>query len=190
MRFHEEQRFGGTAFKVLTAGLLLPIPIVAIVLYLAIPDLRDEPWPLGIVFALVFLFDLVFWVAALRTRLVVEVDDDSVVVAVRPFSRRVIPAVEIERVEWMSQGLFRRFGGGIGKRWADKRARYTVMNDGGVVLTLTDGWTVVLGSKRAEELGEAILAVVLRHRPDLRELLEAQEERRRQERWEQPLPRA
>jgi hypothetical protein len=188
MRFHEEQRFGGKTRKILTAGLLLPIPIVAAVLFLAVPALRDNPWPLGIVFAFVFVFDLVFWIVALRTRIVVEVEEESVVVAVWPFSRRVIPANQIERVEWLSQGLFRRFGGGIGKRWGDKRARYTVMNDAGVVLTLTDGWTVVLGSERAEELGQAISAIVLRHRPDLREAIE-QQERRRRERWEQPRTR-
>jgi hypothetical protein len=189
MRFHEEQRFGGTALKLLTAGLLLPIPIIAAILFLTIPDLRDNPWPLGIVLALVFLLDLVFWIVALRTRLVVDVEEDGVVVAVRPFTRRTIPATQIERVEWLSEGLFRRYGGGIGKRWANKQSRYTVMNDAGVVLTLTDGWTVVLGSKRAEELSQAITEVVLRHRPDLREAIEEQEQRRRHERWEQPLAR-
>jgi hypothetical protein len=190
MRYHEEQRFGGTALKLLTVGLLLPIPIIAAILFLTIPGLRDNPWPLGIVFALVFLFDLVFWIVALRTRLVVDVEENGVVVAVRPFTRRTIPATQIERVEWLSEGLFRRYGGGIGKRWSDKRSRYTVMNDAGVVLTLTDGWTVVLGSKRPEELGTAVREVVLNHRPDVRRRLEEQEERQRQERWEQPLPRA
>jgi hypothetical protein len=180
MRFHEEQQFGGKALKFLTAGLLLPIPLVAVVLFAVIPALRDNPWPLAIVFALVFLLDLAFWVLALRTRLVVDVEEDRVVVAVRPFSRRVIPATQIERVEWQDQGLFRRFGGGFGKRWGDKRARYTVGNDAGVVLTLTDGWTVVIGSNRADELGQAIKDVVLRCR------LEEQEERHWEERWEQP----
>ena len=173
MRFHEEQRFEGTAFKVLTAGLLLPIPLVAAVLYLAVPELRDDPFPLFVTLAAVAVVDAAIWLAVVRLRLVVEVGEDRIAVRARPFVDVQIPAAEIETVETVSKGLFKRYGAGIGKRWGDRRIRLTVGNDAGVVLKRADGWTVILGSKRSEELGEAIRNLVLAHRPELRQSEEA-----------------
>ena len=156
MRFHEEQRFAGKAFKLLTVGLLLPIPLVAAILFLAVPGLRNDPWPLALVFVAVFLLEFGLWLALVRLRFVVEVGDDRVEIRWRPFVRQTISVERIAAIEAVPAGLFRRYGAGMGKRWADKRIRYTVGNDAGVVLTLTDGWTVVLGSRRPEELAEAI----------------------------------
>lgn len=169
MRFHEEQRFEGKAFMWVTAGLLLPIPLVAVVLYLAVPDLRDDPFPLFLVLAAVAVIDAAIWLAVVSQRVVVEVGEDRVAARARPFVRVEIPATQIEAVETVRTGLFKRYGGGIGKRWGDRRIRLTVGNDAGVVLKRADGWTVVLGSKRAEELGEAIRDLLREHRPELRQ---------------------
>ena len=162
MSFHEEQRFSGKAVKLLTLGLLLPIPLVAAVLFLVVPGPRDDPWPLALVFAAVFLLEFGLWLALVRVWFVVEVAEDRVAIRWRPFVRQTIPVGRIRDVEAVSAGLFRRYGAGMGKRWGDKRIRYTVGNDAGVVLTLTDGWRVVLGSRRPEELAEAIRAAMPR----------------------------
>ena len=187
MRFHEEQRFEGTVFKLLTAALLLPMPVIVAVLFVALPEMRGV---LLLALGAAAVLDVGFWLMLRRLRLVTDVGADRVDVRARPFARREFPATRIEAVEPVGSGLFRRYGIGLGNRRIvkrigptvgsgaedgpgksriEKRITLTVGGDAGVVLTLTDGWTVVLGSKRAEELGEAIRDLLREHRPELRQ---------------------
>jgi hypothetical protein len=87
---------------------------------------------------------------------IVEVTDESIRVHGPLFFREEIPAAEVTSVEEVTSGLWRRYGAGVSKRYGDRRARYTVGDDTGVVIERSNGWRIVIGSKRHAELAEAI----------------------------------
>ena len=96
-------------------------------------------------------FPLFFWFL----RLEVEVYPDAVTIRYVPLTRRVIPKVEIARVEPRHYSPLGEFGGWGIRGWGGRIA-YNVRGKEGVELTLTDGRVVLIGSQRAAELGMAI----------------------------------
>jgi hypothetical protein len=99
---------------------------------------------------------LVGLILLLRTPVIVQVTDEGIRVRVPPFFAEDIPAAEVSAVDEVTSGLWRRYGAGAGKRYGDRRARYTVGDDAGVVVTRSNGWRIVIGSKRPAELAAAI----------------------------------
>ena len=156
MPFHQEQRFEG-GWRWFWAGVMLgPGAIVAVVLLgVAAATGADLTMPLLFIAGLE-LVALVGLILLLRTPVVVQVTDEGIRIRVAPFFNEDIPAAELTSVEEVSSGLWRRYGAGVGKRYSDRRARYTVGDDAGVIVERSNGWRIVIGSKRPAELAAAI----------------------------------
>ena len=160
MRFHQEQRFEG-GWRWFWAGLMLGPGAIAAVVLLAVAAATgaDLALPLLIV-AGVELAELAGLVLLLRTPVVVQVTAEGLRVRVPPCFGEDVPAAELAAVEEVSSGLRRRYGAGVGKRYAERRARYTVGDDAGVVVERSNGWRIVIGSKRPAALAAAIRALM------------------------------
>ena len=156
MSFHEEQRFTG-GWRWFWAALVLGPGALAllVLLILSVATSADLRMPFLIVTA-VEVAELGLLVLILRTPVIVRVTAESVHIRVPPFVNEHIPASEVTAIEAVSAGLFRCYGVGVGKRYGDRRARYTVGNDAGVVLERANGWRIVIGSRRPDELAAAI----------------------------------
>lgn len=156
MRFHEEQRFEG-GWRWFWAGVILGPLVIAAALLVAIAagsgtNLRTT----FLILAVVGSVAVAGLVLLLRTPVVVSVTDEGVRVRVPPFLQEFVPAAEIAAVEEVPARLTARFGAGVGKRYAERLARYTVGNNAGIVIARTNRWRIVIGSKRSAELAAAI----------------------------------
>jgi hypothetical protein len=156
MRFHQEQRFEG-GWRWFWASLLLGPGAVAVLVLLVATAATGVNLRLPLLilagFELVALAGLVL---LLRTPVVVQVTDEGIRIRFAPSFGEDIPAAELGSVEEVPSGLWRRYGAGVGKRYGDRRARYTVGDDAGVVVERSNGWRIVIGSKRSAELAAAI----------------------------------
>jgi hypothetical protein len=88
--------------------------------------------------------------------LIVEVTGEAVLIRFRPFMRRAIPLSDIAQAEARTYNAVKEYGGWGVKGWSKAKMAYNVSGKRGVELTLTDGRSVMLGSKRADELAAAI----------------------------------
>jgi hypothetical protein len=156
MRFHQEQRFTGGWRWFWAAVILGPGAIALIVLLVVGASSRADQLPALLTVAGLEVVALVGLILVLRMPVIVEVIDAEIRIRGMPFFHDVIPAAEVVTVEEVSSGLLRRYGAGVGKRYGDRRARYTVGDDAGVVVERSNGWTVVIGSQRPTELAAAI----------------------------------
>ena len=113
---------------------------------------------------------VVFWLFAgvlvpallLALRLTTEVADDELRLRFPPFVDREIPFTEIRGVQPRTYRPLREFGG-WGIRWGGRgRMAYNVSGNEGVEVELDDGRTVVVGSRRSNELAEALRAHLAR----------------------------
>ena len=109
---------------------------------------------------------VVFWLFAgvlvpgllFAVRLTTEVSDDGLRLRFPPFVDREIPFTEIRGVQARTYRPLREFGG-WGVRWGGRgRMAYNVSGNKGVEVELSDGRTVMVGSRRADELAQAIRA--------------------------------
>ncbi len=156
MRFHQEQRFEG-GWRWFWAGLLLGPGGVAMLVLLVVAAVTEVDLTLPLlILAGLELAGLAGLVLLLRTPVVVQVTDEGIRIRFAPFFEEDIPAAELTSVEEVSSGLWQRYGAGVGKRYGDRRARYTVGDDAGVVVERSNGWRIVIGSKRPTELAAAI----------------------------------
>jgi hypothetical protein len=156
MRFHQEQRYEG-GWRWFWAGVMLgPGAVAALVLLAVAAATGANLAPTLTVLAGLELVALVGLILLLRTPVIVDVTDESIRVHVPPFFGEEIPAADVTSVKEVTSGLWRRYGAGVGKRYGDRRARYTVGDDAGVVVTRSNGWRIVIGSKRPAELAAAI----------------------------------
>jgi hypothetical protein len=89
-------------------------------------------------------------------RLTVEVFADRVEIRFRPFVRRTIALDSVVDAEAVTYSAVREYGGWGVKGWSRRKVAYNVRGDRGVLLTLVDGRTVLLGSQRAADLEAAI----------------------------------
>lgn len=160
MDFREEQRFGAGWLRFWAAVLLGPTVLVAVVLAASGVLTQTDPGPVLPIFGILLAAGGVGVVLIARLRVVVAVDAEAVRIGVRPFPETVIPASEIVGLEEVSSGLRRRFGSGVGWRASDRRARFALGGDAGVVIQRGDGWRFVVGSERPEELAAAIQRLV------------------------------
>ena len=156
MRFHQEQRFEG-GWRWFWAGVLLGPGAIAMAVLLGVAAATGADLTKTLlIIAGLELVALAGLVLLLRTPVVVQVTDEGIRIRVAPFFGEDIPAAELAAVEEVSSGLWRRYGAGVGKRYGDRRARYTVGDDAGVVVERSNGWRIVIGSKRHAELAAAI----------------------------------
>ena len=156
MRFHQEQRFEG-GWRWFWAGVMLgPGAVALIVLFGVAAATGADLTPILLILAGLEFVALLGLILILRTPVIVEVTDESIRVHGPLFFREEIPAADVTSVEEVTSGLWRRYGAGVGKRYGDRRARYTVGDDTGVVVERSNGWRIVIGSKRPAELAEAI----------------------------------
>jgi hypothetical protein len=156
MRFHQEQRFEG-GWRWFWAGVMLgPGAAAAIVLLGVAAATGADLTPTLLILAGLEFVALLGLILILRTPIIVEVTDESIRVHGPPFFGEEIPAADVTSVEEVTSGLWRRYGAGVGKRYGDRRARYTVGDDTGVVIERSNGWRIVIGSKRPAELAAAI----------------------------------
>jgi hypothetical protein len=89
-------------------------------------------------------------------RLAIEVTADEVVIRYRPLLKRRILLADIERVNARTYKAVREYGGWGIKGWSFKSVAYNISGDRGVQLTLRDGRRIMLGSRRPDELAQAI----------------------------------
>ena len=156
MRFHQEQRFEG-GWRWFWAGVMLGPGAVAVMVLLAVAAATGANLTSTLlILAGVEVVALIGLILLLRTPVIVQVTDEGIRVRVPPFFGEDIPAAEVTSVEEVTSGLWRRYGAGVGKRYGNRRARYTVGDDAGVVVKRSNGWRIVIGSKRHAELAAAI----------------------------------
>lgn len=124
---------------------------------------RGEPWgtkpaPDWALVVLWLAFGIGLPLLFLYLKLIVTVTNAAVEVRYRPFVARTIRLSEIAQAEARSYAPIREFGGwGIRGGLHGTRA-YNVSGNRGVELTLRDGRTLMIGSQRADELAQAIIA--------------------------------
>jgi hypothetical protein len=168
MRFEEEQRFSGGWLWFWAGIVVLPAAILVVILFIDVAandrDLTQVLPYLAMVAGIDLLLLALLWFFV-RQPLITRVTAEGIQVRFPPFAREEIPAADIVAVELVPNGLFRQHGGGMGRRHGDRRARFTVGNDAGVVIQRTNGWRVVIGSKRPEELASAIRDLILPRPP-------------------------
>jgi hypothetical protein len=85
-----------------------------------------------------------------------EVTAEEIVVYYRPYSSRRIALDDLEKVEVRRYNAVTEYGGWGVKGWTRDKMAYNVSGDTGVELTLRDGRSVMLGSRRSEELAGVI----------------------------------
>jgi hypothetical protein len=155
IHFREEQRFRQPW---LLALLILPcVPIF----YGGYQQLASgRPWgnrPMPDAGFAVFLAGFVFFLVwFLRLKLVTEVRDEELYIKfVLLWRARRVPLGQIRRVAALTYRPLADYGG-----WGIRRGRrgmaYNVSGSRGVLLDLSDGKSVLIGSQRAEELARAI----------------------------------
>lgn len=90
-------------------------------------------------------------------RLIVTVTPQAVEIHFRPLSRRSIAITEIAAAEAGEYSPLRQYGG-WGIRGLGNNRAYSISGKQGVLLTLTDGRKVLIGSLRPNQLADAIAA--------------------------------
>lgn len=116
----------------------------------------NQPAPDWFVILLWFLIGIglpaVMWTA----RMVVDVTDKHVTIQYQPIVKKVIEMHQIDAVEATTYRPIREYGGwGMIWLWNNVRA-YTVVGNEGVMLTMTDGKRILIGSQQADDLATAI----------------------------------
>ncbi len=97
---------------------------------------------------------------AITLRQVTELRNDQLLVELAPFWTREVPLSEIESVEAVTYRPIRDFGGwGIRYGFFKKQWAYNMKGKEGVLLGLVDKKPLLVGSQRAQELADAIIAV-------------------------------
>jgi hypothetical protein len=156
--FREEQRFGDRRLRLLLAGSVAAL----VTALLALGPRTDAPAGLpgwlalgGTALALLAMLGL-----SLGTRLVTELRREGLLVQLTPFHRvpRRIPFEHATRVEAVTYAPLREYRGWGLRRGATGRA-YSAWGDRGVLLTFSDGHTVLVGSQRADQLAAALRAL-------------------------------
>jgi hypothetical protein len=150
--FREDQRFTQPWLWALVVVVAVAVWVALVAQFVG--DGGDESgWALAIV-AVVVGVGLPVLLAFIR--LTVEVFADRVAIRFRPFVRRTIALDSVVAVDAVTYRPLREYGGWGVKGWSRRKVAYNVRGDRGVLLTLVDGRTVLLGSQRSAELEAAI----------------------------------
>jgi hypothetical protein len=122
--------------------------------------LGTNPAPDWMIVLMFFLFGLVFPWTMLSARLVTEVRPNGLAYRFFPFHRDFIllPWNAVRGQSAVTYHPIREYGG-WGIRYGKNGRAYNVSGDSGVLFTLADNRTLLIGSRRAGELSAAVLAV-------------------------------
>jgi hypothetical protein len=150
--FREDQRFTQPWLWALVIVAAVAVWVV-VVAQLVGSGGEESGWALAIL-AVVVGVGLPVLFATIR--LTVEVFTDRVEIRFRPFVRRTIEFDSVIGAEAVTYRPVREYGGWGVKGWSRRKVAYNVRGDRGVLLTLVDGRTVLLGSQRAPDLEAAI----------------------------------
>lgn len=115
----------------------------------------NNPGSDAVVVIIWLIFGIGFPVFFLWLHMVVEVWSEAILIQYHPFVSRRIQLREIAGVEMRVYRPLGEFGGWGVRGWGDHVA-YNVSGNTGVELTLIDGRSILIGSKRADELAGAI----------------------------------
>lgn len=128
-----------------------------------------EPWgnnptsdrTLLITAVLVFAFAVGLLAALLALRLSIFVDTTHLHVRFLPFLRRSIPLDQITRCEARTYRPLREYGGwGVRWGWGGRGWVYSVSGNRGVQLEFVSGKRLLIGSRRPEQLANAITSAM------------------------------
>jgi len=153
--FHEEQRFNWV-------GGLMMIPAVGsgLALFRQVwqgHPIGDPPLANSLLWS-IFVVSVVVAVWFSLTKLVVEVRDDVLSIDFRfLWPLRTIEWRQMRRAEAIAYRPVRDFGG-WGVRWAPRGVVYNTGGNRGVRIYMVSGERVLVGSRRADELAQAITA--------------------------------
>ncbi len=89
-------------------------------------------------------------------RMEVEVTDRELTIVYRPLARRRVSLTDIVEIEARRYSALKEYGGWGIKGWSRDKMAYNVSGDQGVELQLKDGRSLLIGSRRPDELAEAI----------------------------------
>ena len=118
----------------------------------------DDPMPNWAAWLVWVLFGLGLPALLWSMVLVTEVTSRELVIAYRPFTRRVIPLHTIKEAKARTYSPVREYGGWGLKGWTRNNRAYNVSGNRGVQLVLDDGRKIMVGSQRSEELERAIVS--------------------------------
>jgi hypothetical protein len=100
-----------------------------------------------------------------QVSMIVEVYPDAVRVRYRPFVRRTIAVDQIASAKAITYNPVKEYGGWGVKGWSRRKMAYNVSGNRGVLVTLTDGRTVLIGSRHADQLAGTIQGSMRTRRP-------------------------
>lgn len=119
---------------------------------------RSDGDPLWLLVGFTVLFGIGPIVVTWSMSLVVEVDAAAIHVHYRPLTRRTIALADVASAATVSYRPLRDCGGWGIRGWTRRKIAYNVSGRQGVLLTLADETSVLLGSRRPDELAAAIEA--------------------------------
>ena len=122
-------------------------------------QMGTNPAPDWLIVLMFFLFGLAFPWVMLNARLVTEVRPNGLAYRFFPFHRDfvLLPWNAVRGQSAVTYHPVREYGG-WGLRYGKTGRAYNVSGDRGVLFTLADSRTLLIGSRRAEELSNAINA--------------------------------
>ena len=155
--FREEQRF-----TQIWALIIVFIP-VALAWYAAVQQLLlhkpfgSHPVPDSILWIIWVVFGIFFPIFFFSVKLSTEVRSDGIYIRFFPFHRefRTLPFEAIKKYEVRDYSPLKEYGG-YGIRYGRSGKAYNVSGKRGVQLELISGRKILLGSKKADRLAEAI----------------------------------
>jgi hypothetical protein len=158
--FREEQRFTQPWLWILLLGGLAAAVGTSLPL---VVKFQHRPWPPGLWLPLVFPAAFMLLIVALFafTRLVTEVGTDGIAAAFRPLQTkpRYISYSDIAEFRAVTYRPIMEYGG-----WGIKKGRnglaYNVSGNRGLLLTLSNGRTFLVGSQQPERLRAAVDSAV------------------------------
>ena len=118
----------------------------------------SNPGPDWMIWLVLVFVGIGFPALFLTMRLIVTVHGDQITIRYKPFTTRRIGFEEIESCEARTYKPIKEYAGWGIKGWSVERMSYSVSGKDGVELTLRDGKRVMIGSRKAQQLAEAIAA--------------------------------
>ena len=154
MQFHESQRMAPWVYLLVVPPALLLIWMAFVQIGLGIP-VGDRPMPNAGLAVMVVLVSILLPAFMFALRLEIDVAYEGVRVRFRPMMHRLIQFDQIESAVAKTYRPMAEYGGWGIRGWG-RRVAYNARGSSGVLVTLKDGATIMLGTQRASELEAAI----------------------------------
>ncbi|MEQ1822251.1 MAG: hypothetical protein ABL949_07065 [Fimbriimonadaceae bacterium] len=152
--FQETQRFSAWVYSLIGLTSVGTLIMGFVQIGMGIP-VGNHPSSNVVMIVIVVTFGLLFPLAFFGLKLEISTNAEGVLIQLRPFANRTIGYDEIASVEAMTYQPLLEYGG-WGVRGLGKKRAYNARGNDGVLLTLKDGATVMLGTQRMVELESVI----------------------------------